>query len=233
MRLFTLGTVALAALFSVPALAQSTESLNYNVINLQADASRKINNDQMQVSMYVEKNNKQSKLLASDINHLINQALSTARKYPTVKVETGEQSTTPVYDADNRKLKEWRGYAQIRLISQDFKATAELMAELQQNFLTESVNFSVSDSQRSKIENELMIEASQAFQKRAHLLSQAWQKSSYQIVNLNVHSNNYSVQPMPRMAMMKANMADAVPEQTIAAGESNLTVNINGSIQLK
>ena len=38
----------------------------------------------------------------------MNQALATSRKYPQVKVETGAQSTYPIYDNDSNKLKEWR-----------------------------------------------------------------------------------------------------------------------------
>ena len=35
----------------------------------------------------------------------MNQALATSRKYPQVKVETGAQSTYPIYDNDSNKLK--------------------------------------------------------------------------------------------------------------------------------
>ncbi len=81
----------------------------------------------------------------------MNQALATSRKYPQVKVETGAQSTYPIYDNDSNKLKEWRGRAEIRLESKDFKATSQLINELQQSFQTQSINFSVSDEQRKKL----------------------------------------------------------------------------------
>ena len=68
-----------------------------------------------------------------------------------MKIETGAQSTYPIYDNDNRKLKEWRGRAQIRLESKDFKATSQLIAELQQHFQTQSINFKVSDEKRKKL----------------------------------------------------------------------------------
>lgn len=81
----------------------------------------------------------------------MNQAIATSRKYPQVKVETGAQSTYPIYDNDSNKLKEWRGRAEIRLESKDFKATSQLINELQQSFQTQSINFSVSDEQRKKL----------------------------------------------------------------------------------
>src|SRR5690606_34652041 len=135
---------------------------------------------------------------------------------------------------DNRKLKEWRGRAQIRLESQDFKATSQLIAELQQHFQTQSINFKVSDEKRKKVESELMIEATKNFQQRAQALTQTWNKPSYQLVNLNLNTNNYSPQPVPRMAMMKSASADmAVPEQEVAAGESLMAVSTHGAIQFQ
>jgi predicted secreted protein len=232
MRLLALSGLLLASTLTATAFAAPNESLNYNVINLSADASRDISNDEMHAVLYIEKSNKQPAELATQINQLMNQAMAAARKYPTVKIETGTQTTYPVYDNDNRKLKEWRGRAQVRLESTDFKATSQLIAELQQNFQTESISFTVSDAKRKKVENELMIEASKNFQQRAQALTQAWNKTGYELVNLNLNTNNYAPQPMPRLAMMKA--ADAgVPEQQMAAGESQLTVNANGAIQFK
>lgn len=213
--------------------AQTSNTLNYNVVNLAAEASRQISNDEMHAALYIEKSNKDPALLATEINRLMSNAIHTAKKYPAVKLETGQQSTYPIYDNDNRKLKEWRGRAQIRIESTDFKAASQLIAELQQNFQTESVNFAVSDQARQKVEQALMIEASKTFQQRAQSLTQAWNKSGYQLVNVHLNTNSYSQQPMPRIAMMKAASADAVPEQEMAAGESKITVTANGAIQFK
>jgi predicted secreted protein len=139
-----------------------------------------------------------------------------------------------VYDNDSQKLKEWRGRAEIRLKSTDFKAVSQLISELQQNFQTQSINFTVSDAERKKVENELMVEASKNFQQRAQMLTSAWNKSGYQLVNLNLNTNNYYPQPV----MMRANMAkfagaEAADAQNVEAGESKITVNANGSIQFK
>ncbi|MEX5380440.1 SIMPL domain-containing protein [Acinetobacter towneri] len=234
MRLLSLAATLLAVGAASTAFAQQNESLNYNIVNVQAEATREVSNDQMHAVLYIEKSHKQPAELATQINQLMNQAIATARKYPTVKIETGAQSTYPIYDNDNRKLKEWRGRAQIRLESKDFKATSQLIAELQQHFQTQSINFKVSDEKRKKVESELMIEATKNFQQRAQALTQTWNKPSYQLVNLNLNTNNYSPQPVPRMAMMKSASADmAVPEQEVAAGESQMTVSANGAIQFK
>ena len=233
MRKIILSTVLLASGLGLAAATQAADPLNYNIVNIQADATRQVSNDQMHAVLYIEKSNKQPAELATQINQLMTQAVNTARKYPAVKIETGSQSTYPIYDNDSRKLKEWRGRAEVRLESTDFKAASQLVSELQQNFQTQSISFSVSDAQRKKVENELMVEASKNFQQRAQALAQAWNKSGYNLVNINLNTSNYGGQPVPRMAMMKAASADAIPEQEMAGGESKITVSANGSIQFK
>jgi predicted secreted protein len=234
MRYLTLSSLVLAGVLSTTAFAQQTEQLNYNLVNVQAEATRQISNDEMHAVLYIERSKKQPAELSALITQLMNQAIAASKKYPQVKVETGAQSTYPVYDNDSQKLKEWRSRAEIRLESTDFKAVSQLISELQQNFLTQSIEFTVSDTKRKNVENELMVEASKNFQQRAQMLTSAWNKSGYQLVNLNLNTNNYYPQPV----MMRANMAkfagaEAADAQNVAAGESKITVNANGSIQFK
>ena len=234
MRYLTTPTLVLACALSTSAFAQQNEALNYNIVNVQAESARQVSNDEMHAILYIEKSNKQPAELASQITQLMNQAMMLAKKYPQVKVETGSQTTYPVYDNENRKLKEWRGRAEVQIESTDFKAASQLVSELQQNFQTESINFTVSDAQRKKVENELMIEASKNFQQRAQMLSQAWSKSGYNLVNLNLNtSNNYPQPMMMRDSMAKFSGAEAADAQNVAAGESKITVNANGTIQFK
>lgn len=234
MRHFVLSSLLLGSLFNGNVFAQQTEALNYNLVNVQAEATRQVSNDEMHAVLYIEKSNKQPSELASQMTQLMNQALATSRKYPNVKVETGSQSTYPIYDNDSRKLKEWRGRAEIQIESTDFKAASQLISELQQNFQTQSINFTISDAQRKKVENELMIEASKNFQQRAQLLSQSWNKSGYNLVNLNLNTSNFYPQPvMMRGAMAKFADVEAAPVPDVAAGESKITVNANGTVQFK
>lgn len=234
MRYLALTTLLLGTTLSTMTIAAEKEPLNYNIVNVQAEATRQVSNDEMHAVLFIEKTNKQPAELSSQIAQLMNQAMAIAKKYPQVKVETGSQTTYPVYDNDNQKLKEWRGRAEVQIESKDFKAASQLISELQQNFQTQSINFSVSDEQRKKVENELMVEASKSFQQRAQIITQAWNKSSYNLVNLNLNTSNYYPQPvMMRASMAKFADVEAAPPQDVSAGESKVTVNANGSIQLK
>ncbi len=209
------------------------EPLNYNILNIQAEASREVSNDEMSAVLYIEKTNKQPSELANQVSLLMNQGLALAKKYPQVQVKTGPQRTYPIYDNDSNKLKEWRARAEIQINSQDFKAASNLISELQQNFQTQNIQFSVSDEQRKKVENELLVDASRNFQQRAQTLAQAWHKTSYDVVNLNIDTNNNSA-PAPMMMMMaKSRVADSAVSQDVSSGESKITVSANGTIQLK
>ena len=233
MRLLTASAVLMGLVTATSAFADDAR-LNYNIANVQADATRQVSNDEMHAVLFVEKSHKQPAELSSQITQLMNQAAALGKKYPTVKLETGSQTTYPIYDNDNQKLKEWRGRAEVQIESKDFKAASQLISELQQNFQTASINFTVSDEQRKKVENELIAEASKNFQQRAQLLAQAWNKSGYNLVSLNLNTSNYYPQPiMMRSNMAKMAMAEAAPVQDVAAGESKITVSANGSVQFK
>ncbi|RYL28424.1 SIMPL domain-containing protein [Acinetobacter piscicola] len=234
MRYLALTTLLLGTTLSTLTMAAENDALNYNVVNVQADATRQVSNDEMRAVLFIEKTNKQPAELSAQITQLMNQAMSIAKKHPQVKVETGSQTTYPVYDNDNQKLKEWRGRAEVQIESKDFKAASQLISELQQSFQTQSINFTVSDEQRKKVENELMVEASKNFQQRAQILTQAWNKSAYNLVSLNINTNNSYPQPIyaARASMAKFEVADA-GGQNMASGESKITVNANGSIQFK
>lgn len=214
-------------------MAHEVATPQYNMVSIQASASRQIANDEMQAVLSIEKTHKSPSELAQQMNQLMNFATATAKKYPTVKIKTGQQSTNPIYDDSNRKIKDWRAYATVMLESQDMEATSKLIAELQQHFQLENVNFSVSEQQRKKVEDELLLEASKNFQHRANLIRQAWNKSSYDLVSFNVDTHSQYI-AVPMMAMASsARQKTLADTQEMNAGESTITMNAHGQIQLK
>ncbi|GAA5004312.1 SIMPL domain-containing protein [Acinetobacter puyangensis] len=202
------------------------------IINLQAEAVREVANDEMQAVLYTELNEKDASVLANKINTVINQAIDTAKQYPKVHIKTGNQNTYPVYN-DKRQLVNWRGRAEVVLNSQDFKQTSELVAKLQNRLQLQGISFDVSDAQRQKVEDELYIEASRAFQQRAQLLVTPWNASKYELVNLQLNtSGGYRPMPMYAKAAVSLQSAD-IESQNIEAGNSEIKVVANGSIQLQ
>lgn len=213
--------------------ADNNDNLHKRIINLQADASREVANDQMQATLYTELTNNNPTNLAQDINKILNEATRKASQYPQVKISTGAQNTYPIYD-DKNKLKGWRARAQIDLKGTDFKATSDLIAALQGSMQVQSINFSVSEAQRKKVENELLVEASKAFQQRATLLQQSWQATGYELVNMDTNTGSNAQPPMMyAVRAMKMPSAADVDSQNVEAGNTTIRVNANGSIQLR
>lgn len=206
----------------------------YRIVNLQAEVVRKVANDEMQASLYAEFNEKDAATLANKLNNTINQAASQAKQYSQIKFSTGNQNTYPIYN-DKNQLTSWRGRAEINLNSQDFKATSELVAKLQENLQLQNISFTVSKEQRQKVENELYVEASKAFQQRANLLLSPWNANSYELVNLNLNTqSSYRPPVMMAMASDAVMMKSArVESQNYEVGDSEIAVIASGSIQLK
>lgn len=222
---------SLLALSTQGALAADNDKPQYRLVQLQADATREVTNNQMEAMLFTELNNNSPSSLSQDVTRILNEAMRQVAKYPQVKVSTGAQSTYPVYD-DKNKLKGWRARAQIELKSTDFKATSDLIAALQNNMQVQSINFSVSDDERKRVENELMVEASQAFQQRARLLQQSWQASGYELVSLDLNAMNNERPPI-MYAMKARDTSGAMESQNVQGGNSQLRVNASGSVQLR
>ena len=204
------------------------------IVNLQAEAVREVANDEMQATLYSELNDKDAGSLANKINRLLNQTTLIAKRYPSVKIKTGNQNTYPVYD-NKQKLQNWRGRAEVVLTSQDFKQASQLVAELQHNLLLENISFNVSEKQRKQVEDELLIEVSQNFQRRAQILLAPWNATKYELINLQINSSG-GYRPMPMMATMVTmqKSADAPVEgQNYQSGNSEVRMTANGSIQLQ
>jgi predicted secreted protein len=220
-------------LFSASVFAQESTP-ERRIINLQADISRDVKNDQMLATLFTEQTNLNPTALAKDIANVMNDATEIAKRFPTVKISTGSQNTYPLYNEKN-KLTGWRSRAEVQIKSTDFKAASELVAQLQAKMQLEQVRFDVSTEQRQNIENQLLTEVSAAFQQRASLLQKAWNASQFELVRLDINTSSDQPQPYPMMYARDASakMEGAVAPQQVEGGNSQIRVSANGSIQLK
>lgn len=229
----SMATIAQAAPIGSPVMPNLNNTLNYGLLNFSAEASRKVDNDQTNATMTKVVQDKSSTEVARRISETLNQAVIIAKKYPQVQVSTGNQSTYPQYDK-NQKINGWTGNASLNLKSTDTVAISKLIAELQSFMTLDGINFSVSDNTRRKVEQELMVEASTAFQNQAKALLPVWNARDYQLVSLDFNrggdygGRGYGV-PMMAMASMKES---AVANQDFQVGESTITVTANGNVQL-
>lgn len=209
------------------------ESDAYNRVDFQVESSREVANDLLIASMNVEIQDRQPARVAQQLNATINDALKRSATFDSIKVSSGNQNTYPVYDKNNH-VDSWRGHAEIRLESRDFKAAGELIMLLQQSMQLDSIQFSIAPDTRAKTEKELIAEALKTFQNRAEGIRSVMGASTYKNVRLSINNGGGLPMLTPK-AMMRTAMAidAAAPAPEFAAGDSRMTVQINGLIELR
>lgn len=221
-----------ALLFSTMMSMAHAEPTGYDQITFQTEVKEEIANDEVRASMYKKAQATTAKTLATTLNTTINNAMTIAKRYPNVTVTTGQQSTYPRYDKNN-KITGWTGQANIDIKSTDFTAASQLIADLQETLVMGDLNFGVSESNKEAVEKKLMTDASRAFQQQAANLTRAWDARAYRVVNVNLNTGNNYPRPMYSSMEMRATSADAsVPSQNFESGNSTISVTANGTIEL-
>lgn len=212
-------------------VGSSAEGLNYNVVDLSAQARREVNNDLMQATLFAEAVGQSPAQLSATVNDQLNKAINAAKKVKSVRVESGDYQSQANYR--DGKQDGWRTRGEVRLESADFSGLATLLGQLQsENLQLSSVQFSVSPQLREQVENELVRDALKAFQQRADVVRQSLNKNAVKIVSIRLETQNmYPVpRPMFRVSAMAMDKAEAAPAE---AGNSEIIVMANGSIQVE
>ncbi|WP_019673957.1 SIMPL domain-containing protein [Psychrobacter lutiphocae] len=220
----TLGSVALLSLNA------QAEPTGYNQISFSVDASQEVENDEITATLYKQVQANSPKQLATELNTAIDQALTTAKGYPNVIATTGTQHTYPKYNKDN-EITGWTGSVSINLKSNDFASTSELIATLQQNLVIQNIQFGVSENKQDQVEKELIKKASLDFKQQAKSLTETWDMSGYQVINVSINTNG-GYQPRPIMMMRDASAKSGVPSQNFEGGNTRLSVTASGTIEL-
>jgi predicted secreted protein len=226
-----LRIVLLFGLLSLHGWAHA-ESEPYNRVDFQVEAAREVANDLLVAGMSIEVQDKQPARVAQQINTALNDALKKAAAFGNVKVTSGGQNTYPVYGKNNQ-VDAWRGHADIRLESRDFKAAGELIMQLQSTLQLTGLDFTLAPDTRTQSESDLIAEAIKAFQRRADTVRAAMGARSYKTVHFSINSG--MPRPYAKAMMRAAPMASdaAIPEPEFAGGDTRMTVQVGGTIELQ
>lgn len=214
---------------AVPAQAGDEASL-YNRVDFSTEAVREVGNDLLLAQMSVEVSDQSPARVAQFLNNTVNEALKKATDFPAVKASSGNITTYPLYGKNNR-LDGWRGNARIRLESRDFKAAGELIGQLQGKMQLAGVSFGVAPETRRKLEDELVGEGLANFRKRAEAIREALGGSGYRIVRVGINHGGGAPQPLMMDRAVMA-MEAAVPAPEFAGGDSEITMQISGTIEI-
>mgnify|MGYP000997205538 FL=1 len=200
------------------------------LVDLAAEASRPAANDMVRASVYSEVTGKNPAELAQRVNADIAEALKLIRTKSGVSVKSGQNSTYPLYN-QGQKIDGWRMRSELVLESKDQGSVSELLGKLQQMRLAVGdVSMLPSPETRRKVEDESTREAIRAFQNRAAVIAEQLGKG-WKIKQLNVQQGGQMPMPMMRAARGVMMAAEAAPAP-LEAGESLVTTNVSGQIEL-
>lgn len=241
LRAITLLAVLAAATLAIAGPAQADEEpAKPPLLGLSADASRDVANDEMNVVMRVERQSENLATANRDALGRINTLLERARGVTGVESSLAGVGSNPIHaesrQADGkieRKVTGWHVHADASLKSRDIQALSKLIGELGEDARILSVGFTVSKQARARIEAELLVEASKAFNERAAMIANSLGYAGFEIERINVGTAGT---PRPYRAVAQEAMmlkAAAAPDFADSVGESTLSANANGQVWLR
>ncbi|MFW2438797.1 MAG: SIMPL domain-containing protein [Arenicellales bacterium] len=225
-------TTLLILLFSIstPVLF-AAETVTYNRVSYQVTEQQEVANDEITVTMGIERDGQDATKLANEINQLMTAANTTIKNFPAIKSSTSDYSIRPVYTRDNR-LDHWRGASSVTLKSQNIKDMVSLVQMLQKTLLIKSTRYNVSPELKEKIESGMIESALMKFNSRAETVSKSLGFKKYRLVTINI--NNSGSTPRPMYEMDRAVMASAaIAPPSFESGQSTLNVTVSGTIEME
>jgi predicted secreted protein len=230
MKGLTTAIMALAAASWLVAAQAQNEQI-YDQVDLNASASRDVDNDLLTAFVFAEVEANVQADAADDVNEAIAWAAGRARGVNGIEVQTTNYSTRPVY-ANGRRIVGWVARQSLRLESTDAEALSQLLGELQQRVAVQSINYSLSDAARDQAEETLIAEALTQFKRRAELIAGELGRDGFKIVRLSVGNNGAVFVTGARSRALAFSEADVAPPE-IEAGTQTLSVNVSGTIELE
>lgn len=206
------------------------------VVQLQAQAATEVAQDTVQFVLFVQEQGSDQRQLTQDINRVLTQAQEQAQALigeKAIDFYTGAFSVSPRY-SDQGEIASWQARAELVLESTLIDETAEIAGQLADVMSIARINFSLSDAERNKYEEELTKDAIAAFEQRAQLMVQSLGHDYYQLKELNVDGQSLVIRSQERGApgMMVSAMADTTEKIAVAAGQEEVSITVRGSIYL-
>ena len=229
-RHFLLPVACALGLLASPLHAAESAAPALPTAEISVESSRSAPNDQFRAQVYYEASDANPAELARKVNAVVAQAVQAGRAYPAVKVRTAGSNTYPVYGKNSRSIESWRMRSTLALESRDAAPLSELIGKLQQTMAVAGLSAAPSPETWKKVEDEAIADALAAFEARARLVAGSLHKK-WKIKRVAVNTGN-AQPPRPVVGYARAAMvADAAPAP-IEAGDSLVTVNVSGEIEL-
>ncbi|CAG9179139.1 SIMPL domain-containing protein [Cupriavidus pampae] len=222
-----LGTAALA---STGASAQTVPPPS-GVLSLNAQAVTEVPTDIVQVTVAAEQEGAEPGAISSALSSKTAAVLAQAKRVSGVEAQSGGFTIQPTTDRNGR-ITTWRGRSEVVLKSRDFAAVSKLAGDLANQMQVQNIAFSLSREARLAAESKLAEEAVTSFRDKAQHTAKLFGYGSYTIREVSVNESGGVMPPMPRMYAAKTMSADAAVPVPVEGGKAQVTVSVNGSVQM-
>lgn len=222
-----------ASLLSTTAAIASAQTVPppSGVLSLSAQAATEVPTDVVHLTLAAEQEGAEPSAISSALSARTQAVLAQAKRTAGVEAQSGGFTIHPNTDRNGR-ISTWRGRSEIVLQSNDFAAVSKLAGELANQMQVQNVAFSLSREARQAAETKLADQAVAAFRDKAQATTKLFGYGSYSIREVSVNESGGMVPPMPRMYAAKAMSADAGAPIPVEGGKTQVTVSVNGSVQM-
>lgn len=228
-RVFARSLVAATFMMS-PSLGLCADDPHaYDQITLTTSTETQVPRDILIANLYARSEGPNLEAGTAEVNRQVTAALETVRKSSEVSVQTRDYQTEPSYQ--NQKPTGWVVQQWIRLESRQPERLTRLLGELQKTLKLSGVDYAIAPETRKAAEDRLISEGLKAFQNRAERITHDLGRNRYRIVKIDVGSN-----PPPFQSgrpLLRAMAAEAVQAPPVEAGETTLSMTIQGTIELQ
>lgn len=215
---------------AVHAQTVATAEPQYDVYQLSAEAETDVVNDLMSVNLVAQASGNDSAELANKVNATMGWAVAKLKPFTAIDVRTLDYQTYPQYERKGSQIKGWIASQTIRLETDDFEQAGKAIKTLQQRMLVQGMRHKPKPETRERAEVQLINTALEAFKRRSKLVQTNMGAKGFRVMNLSINTNR--AQPEFRGRATTSAISE-VATPVIQAGTSNVTVHINGQIQLE
>ncbi|TLS68117.1 DUF541 domain-containing protein [Mariprofundus erugo] len=225
--MFFVAAVAAQAEEAQPAGARMT---------LSATATAEYPNDEVVVSFRVEKDGRDAGRVLADVNRISAAIEQRLRHQSGLKYRTTGRNMQPLwqYPKDGKRIRSgWQVSQGGQIVSTRLEAVSSWLEAIEsEGAMLSSLQFDISADASKHIQQQLQLDAIASFRAQAAGMARGMGAKSFRVIRIN-SSSQMPPMPAPRSAMvlMSRAAADMAPP-SLSAGESRVTVAVEGEIEI-
>jgi predicted secreted protein len=224
--------VVLTFFAPLAAFAQQPTVREFDMLSFSAAATEEVVYDQATATFAYDEQGKDPSVLSDKASQAVTTALKQAKAVKEVHAHTGQFSTYPIYDKDQKPVG-WRVHAELLIESTEFKALSALVNTLASTLPLSNMHYSLTPVTRKDLSKKLESQAIAAFREKAQRLTQDFVYSAFQIGEMTVGDND-GISPRSNMYMAREPIfSKSAVNVPIEAGTTTVTVTVNGSVKMK